>query len=259
MSRGCTLFCPRNSAPIFSSTSPVSPDARGISLPVDSMGMQYLFESFRECRAKWISLMSFKYSANCVLTRVKNTAERGGAVISFETKEFVILKWFKRTERKESVDTVAFSSELRQVESKKMYSKRGEKRWRGEANDINYRQSPGLKYPKNSRICSWTETPVVGPGTKWLLFKQGILPISCSSLTDPRRIRLSFYLLSSSFSFVSLSLFFLLSPMPFLVSWSSVSLFPCASYRSIVAIIFHSLSRSVCRDVLCPGKLVTAC
>lgn len=61
------------------------------------------------------------------------------------------------------------------------------KSWRVEANDINYSQSPGLKYPKNSRICSWTEAALVGPEYQVPLFKQGILPISPSPspLTDP--------------------------------------------------------------------------
>lgn len=61
------------------------------------------------------------------------------------------------------------------------------KSWGVEANDINYSQSPGLKYPKNSRICSWTEAALVGPEYQMPLFKQGILPISPSPspLTDP--------------------------------------------------------------------------
>lgn len=61
------------------------------------------------------------------------------------------------------------------------------KSWGVEANDINYSQSPGLKYPKNSRICSWTEAALVGPEYQVPLFKQGILPISPSPspLTDP--------------------------------------------------------------------------
>lgn len=61
---------------------------------------------------------------------------------------------------------------------KRMY---GEGKTRGvEANDINYSQSPGLKYPKNSRICSWTEAPVVGSGTKCLCLNKGFTPSRAS-------------------------------------------------------------------------------
>lgn len=57
-----------------------------------------------------------------------------------------------------------------------IYTEEKGKSWGVEANDINYSQSPGLKYPKNSRICSWTEAALVGPDTKCLCLNKGFYP-----------------------------------------------------------------------------------
>lgn len=90
------------------------------------------------------------------------------------------------------------------------------KSWGVEANDINYSQSPGLKYPKNSRICSWTEAALVGPEYQVPLFKQGILPISPSPspLTDPSSRSFHSFPLPSFFSF------FTLFPPPYRAIWN---------------------------------------
>lgn len=90
------------------------------------------------------------------------------------------------------------------------------KSWGVEANDINYSQSPGLKYPKNSRICSWTEAALVGPEYQVPLFKQGILPISPSPspLTDASSRSFHSFPLPSFFSF------FTLFPPPYRAIWN---------------------------------------
>lgn len=61
------------------------------------------------------------------------------------------------------------------------------KSWGVEANDINYSQSPGLKYPKNSGICSWTEAALVGPDTKCLCLNKGFYPSLPPRLWQIRR------------------------------------------------------------------------
>lgn len=79
------------------------------------------------------------------------------------------------------------------------------KSWGVEANDINYSQSPGLKYPKNSGICSWTEAALVGPDTKCLCLNKGFYPSLPPRLWQIRReILFSLPPFSPSFALIAL-------------------------------------------------------
>lgn len=133
------------------------------------------------------------------------------------------------------------------------------KSWGVEANDINYSQSPGLKYPKNSRICSWTEAALVGPEYQVPLFKQGILPISPSPspLTDPSSR--SFHSFPLPFFFFFL---FLLSSLSLIALFEISTPLICAhdgwkrrerkmkgeGVEPILAIISRPLSKRTSRD-----------
>lgn len=125
-----------------------------------------------------------------------------------------------------------------------IYTEEKGKSWGVEANDINYSQSPGLKYPKNSRICSWTEAALVGPDTKCLCLNKGFYPSLPLRLWQIRlRVRdpstLLLFLFSLSLSPLSRYLKFL------------PRLFACTMETGggkggepILAIIFRSLSRT---------------
>lgn len=98
---------------------------------------------------------------------------------------------------------VRFTNGQKQVAQQKDVAER--EKLEGEANDINYSQSLGLKYPKNSRICSWTEAPLVGPDTKCLCLNKGFYPSPAGALCSDRSTE------SSTLSlFLSLLFFFFL-------------------------------------------------
>lgn len=100
-----------------------------------------------------------------------------------------------------------------------IYTEEKGKSWGVEANDINYSQSPGLKYPKNSRICSWTEAALVGPDTKCLCLNKGFYPSLPLRLWQIRlRVRdpstLLLFLFSLSLSpFALIALFEIFTPL----------------------------------------------
>lgn len=117
---------------------------------------------------------------------------------------------------------VRFTNGQRQVAEQKDVAER--EKLEGEANDINYSQSLGLKYPKNSRICSWTEAPLVGPDTKCLCLNKGFYPSPARALCSDRSTESSTLFLPRFFfllSFLS-SLFHLLFAM-----------LPSCSFRAI--------------------------
>lgn len=154
--------------------------------------------------------------------------------------------------RKRSLIPVRFTNGQRQVAEQKDVAER--EKLEGEANDINYSQSLGLKYPKNSRICSWTEAPLVGPDTKCLCLNKGFYPSPARALCSDRSTESSTLFLPR---FFFSSFFFVFSLSPF-VRDASVLLFSryfkfylaysCTRDKdrqrcqSIVAIIFRSLS-----------------
>lgn len=113
------------------------------------------------------------------------------------------------------------------------------KSWGVEANDINYSQSPGLKYPKNSGICSWTEAALVGPDTKCLRLNKGFYPSHPSPpLTDPPWVRDPSTLFSlPSFSLPSSPLSRYLKFLPRLFAHTMGGNDPCDYF-------FRSLSRT---------------
>lgn len=117
---------------------------------------------------------------------------------------------------------VRFTNGQRQVAEQKDVAER--EKLEGEANDINYSQSLGLKYPKNSRICSWTEAPLVGPDTKCLCLNKGFYPSPARALCSDRSTESSTLSLSLSLTSFFSSFFSVFSLSPF-VRDTSVLLF----------------------------------
>lgn len=133
---------------------------------------------------------------------------------------------------------VRFTNGQRQVAQQKDVAER--EKLEGEANDINYSQSLGLKYPKNSRICSWTEAPLVGPDTKCLCLNKGFYPSPAGALCSDRSTE------SSTLS-LSLTSFFLLS---FLSSLFHLlfAILPSCPFRAISNFIWLIRARATKTD-----------
>lgn len=155
---------------------------------------------------------------------------------------------------------VRFTNGQRQVAQQKDVAER--EKLEGEANDINYSQSLGLKYPKNSRICSWTEAPLVGPDTKCLCLNKGFYPSPAGALCSDRSTESSTLSLSfSHFFFSSFFSVFSLSPfvrdtfvLPFSRYFKFYLAYSCTRDKdrqrcqSVVAIIFRSSSTTYSAD-----------